>query len=108
MAVKVKHHIGKWWVFIDHKGKRKAKCIGKSEKAAKEVAGKIEAKLKLGDFSLLEEKAKPVVFADYAAEWLKTYVAARCKASTEESYKQVLTIHLMPTFGTRMLTDISR
>ena len=43
MAVKVKHHTGKWWVFIDHKGKRKAKCIGKSEKAAKEVAGKIEA-----------------------------------------------------------------
>jgi hypothetical protein len=25
MAVKVKQHKGKWWVFIDYRGKRKAK-----------------------------------------------------------------------------------
>jgi hypothetical protein len=33
MAVKVKHHKGKWWVFIDHKGKRKAKHIDSSKRA---------------------------------------------------------------------------
>jgi hypothetical protein len=49
MAVKVKQHKGKWWIFIDHKGKRKTKCIGTSKRAAEEVAGKIEAKLKLGE-----------------------------------------------------------
>jgi hypothetical protein len=49
MAVKVKQHKGKWWIFIDHQGKRKAKCIGMSKRAADEVAGKIEAKLKLGE-----------------------------------------------------------
>ena len=33
MAVKVKFHRGAWWLFIDYKGKRKAKRVG-SEKAA--------------------------------------------------------------------------
>src|SRR5262249_29928174 len=28
MAVKVRQRNGKWWVFIDHKGKRKAKGVG--------------------------------------------------------------------------------
>jgi integrase len=55
MAVKVKQHKGKWWVFIDHKGKRKAKCVG-SKQAAETAAKKIEAKLTLGDFTLLDDK----------------------------------------------------
>jgi len=81
MAVKVKQHKGKWWVFIDHKGKRKAKCIGKSPRAAEEVAGKIEAKLKLGDFSLLDEKPQRP-FDVYFKNWLETYVKAHCKERT--------------------------
>jgi hypothetical protein len=24
MAIKVKQHKGKWWIFVDHRGKRKA------------------------------------------------------------------------------------
>ncbi len=34
MAVKVKQHKGKWWVFIDHKGKRKAKSVGSKQAEA--------------------------------------------------------------------------
>src|SRR5262245_47560299 len=108
MAVTVKQHKGKWWIFINHKGKRKAKCIGNSKRAADEVAGKIEAKLKLGDFSLLEEKTKPIIFADYAAEWLKTSAAVRCKPSTVEDYEHVYTLHLRPAFGTKSLPEITR
>jgi hypothetical protein len=33
MAVKVRQHKGKWWVFIDHKGNRKAKCVGSKQAA---------------------------------------------------------------------------
>jgi integrase len=108
MAVKVKQHKGKWWVFIDHKGKRKAKCIGKSEKAANEVAEKIEARLKLGDFSPLEEEKKLTLFADYAVEWLKTYAAVRCKPSTFEDYERTYTLHLKPVFGTKHLQNVTR
>ena len=108
MAVKVKQHKGKWWVFIDHKGKRKAKCIGKSEKAAKEVAGKIEARLKLGDFSPLEEEEQSLLLADYVAQWLKTYAAVHCKPATAEEYAATCRLHLLPAFGTKPLQSVSR
>ncbi len=66
MAVKVKQHKGAWWVFIDHKGKRKAKRVG-SKQAAEAAARKIEAALTLGTFSLAEEeKPKVPFFAEYA------------------------------------------
>lgn len=44
MAVKVKQRNGKWWIFIDHKGKRKAKCVG-SKRAAEEVASQVAVRL---------------------------------------------------------------
>src|SRR5215475_1000333 len=56
MAVKVKQHKGKWWVFIDHKGRRKAKCIGTSKRAAELVAEKIQAKITLGQFGVPEHR----------------------------------------------------
>ncbi|MGH7966728.1 MAG: hypothetical protein ACRERD_33695, partial [Candidatus Binatia bacterium] len=73
MAVKVRHHKGKYWVFIDHKGKRKSKCIGESKRAAQQVAEKIQARIALGQFEIGEEKAQPPTLAEYAATWLNTY-----------------------------------
>ena len=52
MAVKVKRHKGKWWIFIDYKGNRKAKCIGDSKRAAQQVVEKIQAKISLGQLRL--------------------------------------------------------
>src|SRR5262245_8945397 len=107
MAVKVKQHRGRWWVFIDHKGKRKAKCIGKSQRAAQEVAGKIEAKLKLGDFSLLEEKTQRP-FDTYFRTWLDTYVKAHCKEQTHDVYAKAFRLYLLPAFGQTDITAITR
>ena len=88
MAVKVKQHKGAWWVFIDHRGKRKAKRIGASKRAAEQVAEKIQAKIALGQFAVNEDtQPQPALFGDYAAEWLKTYAAVRCKASTATNTK---------------------
>src|SRR5437667_11894680 len=104
MAVKVKERGGKWWVFIDYKGKRKAKCVG-SEKAANDAAVKIQAKLLLGQFNIEDEEDKRerewqereriaqeqeriqrererFRFSAYSKEWLETYVKAHCKART--------------------------
>ena len=53
MGVKVRQKDGKWYVFINHQGKRKAKCVGDSKRAAEEeVKRKLEAKLTLGEFAL--------------------------------------------------------
>jgi integrase len=108
MAVKVKQHKGKWWVFIDHKGKRKAKCVG-TKRAAEGVAGKIEAKLKLGDFSLLEEEKPQVpMFAEYGERWLDTYVKVHLKPGTWQKYANDFRLHLKPAFGQKRLDTITR
>src|SRR5436190_20921044 len=97
MAVKVKQHKGKWWVFIDHKGKRKAKCVG-SKQAAETAARKIEAKLTVGDFTLLDEKPQRP-FDAYCRNWLDTYAKANCKASTLATYEANFRLYLLPAFG---------
>ena len=58
MGVKVREKItgsDEWWVFINHGGRRTSRKVG-SEKAALEVAKKIEAKLILGESFLPEKK----------------------------------------------------
>lgn len=80
MAVKVKQHKGKWWVFIDHNSKRKAKCVG-SKQAAETAARKIEAKIALGQFAITDEKPQRP-FETYYQNWLETYVKTHCKERT--------------------------
>lgn len=106
MAVKVKQHKGKWWVFIDHKGKRKAKCIG-SKQAAETAAKKIEAKLTLGDFSLLNEKPQRP-FDAYFQNWLDTYIKAHCKERTYDLYLREFEHYLLPRFGQKDINAITR
>jgi len=60
LAVKLRKRNGKWWVFIDHRGRRKAKCIGMSKSAAEQVAGRIEAAM-LGQPTPRENRAKPTM-----------------------------------------------
>jgi integrase len=95
-------------VFIDHKGKRKAKCIGTSKRAADVVAEKIQAKISLGQFEITEEKAKPILFAEYATQWLKNTAAVRCKPSTVEDYEGAYALHLHPVFGGQHLQAVTR
>src|SRR5260221_3273874 len=97
MAVKVKQHKGAWWVFIDHKGKRKAKRIGASKRAAEQVAEKIQAKIALGQFEMAEEKEKPPTLTAYAEQWLQTYAAVYCKPGTLNRYTRGYRLHVAPT-----------
>ena len=66
MGVKVRQKGGKWYVFINHQGRRKAKCVGDSKRAAEEVKRKLEAKLTLGDVGLLDTAPPAITFGDYA------------------------------------------
>jgi integrase len=107
MAVKVKQHKGKWWVFIDHRGKRKAKCVG-SKEAAMSAAKKIEAKLTLGDFSLLDEKPHKRPFGPAFRVWLDLYAKVHCKPSTVAGYETAFRLYLEPRFKDTDVGKISR
>src|SRR5262249_10108899 len=105
MAVKVKERRGKYWVFINHNGRRKAQCIGTDKRAAQQVAKSIQARLVLGDLSLPKAE-KP--FEDYYQNWLDTYVANHCKVATQEKYRLALKKYLKRAFGRTDITRITR
>ena len=96
MGVKVRQKGGKWYVFINHHGQRKAKCVGDSKKAAEEVKRKLEAKLALGDVGLLDAAPQTILFRDYAEQWLAHYVTVACKPSSVRVIQGIVRNHLLP------------
>jgi integrase len=111
MAVKVRERKGAWWVFVDHKGRRKAKRVGVGKggkRAAESAAEKIQAKLALGDLSSLEgDPPKAVAFREYVETWSRS-VAAYLKPSTQDNYSTAMRLHWLPDLGARLLTAITR
>ena len=106
MAVKVRKRKDKWWVYIDHNNKRKAKCIG-DKRAALRVAEQIQAKLVLGEFEIADERDRRP-FAEVFRHWLDTYAQAHCKASTVAGYETAFRVYLCPCFGHKEIADITR
>ena len=106
MSVKVRKRNNAWWVFINYRGRRKAKKVGTRE-AAEKVKRQIEAHLALGDFGFLEERKEPT-FAEYSEQWLKHHVELSCKPSTVARYRDILRLHLLPAFGAVRLGQITR
>jgi integrase len=106
MGVKAKKYKGRWYVFINHQGKRKAKSVG-SRHAAEKVKREIEARIALGDFRLLNDQPPPTL-EEYAAEWIQHYAKVECKKNTWESYDRNLRLYILPGFGKLRLPDITR
>src|SRR6266850_4447824 len=113
MGVKVRERDDAWWLFIDYKGKRKAKRVGKgaeAKKAANLAAIKIQARLAEGDLSPLEDvpSRSAITFQDYATQWLATHANQACKFSTARIYEANLRLHVYPIIGTKPIPDMSR
>jgi integrase len=108
MGVKIRKRGDQWYVFVDYRGRRKAKCVG-TKKAAEEVKRRLEAKFALGDLGFLSERTRAdQTFKHYAERWLKAHVQVECKYSTWRSYEQLLRLHVTPRFGEKRLPDITR
>src|SRR5437588_8002037 len=97
MGVKIRKRGGKWYVFVNYHGRRKAKCVGTSRELAEQVRRQLEAKLALGDLGFLQE-ADRVTFGTYADRWLKQHAELHCKPSTISGYRGVLRLHVRPRF----------
>ena len=113
MGVKVREKdkgSGDWWIFINHKTKRKAIKIGRDKKVALAKAKQIEARLILDKHSLDKDKEEKVfpVFAEYADIWINVTVPATCKESTKTDYTCILIIHIIPFFGKKQIIEINR
>ncbi len=109
---------GVWWIFINHKGVRKAKKFGRDKKEAITSAKKIEARLALGDMNLEKSGVKPPTLKGYiygwrdedgrpCMGWLDRVASLSLKNSTYHSYRLIIDTHLVPAFGSKMITEIN-
>jgi len=99
---------GEWWVFIKHNGKRRSKKVSRDRRVAMGVAKKIEARLVLGDFGILDEPQKVLSFGEYADLWITVTVPATCKKSTASDYSAILKNHVLPEFGNMQVDEIKK
>jgi hypothetical protein len=107
-ALKIRKRGGKWYVFVNYHGKRKAKCVGTSRELAEQVRRQLEARLTLGDLALFDSDEKIQTFGSYADKWLKEYARVECKTSTADGYEGVIEQYLRPRFGNRILDQTKR
>ena len=108
MGVKIRERKpGKWWIYVDHNGQRKAKKVG-SKKAALKVQQQLEARLTLGDFGFLKykPKAEPTL-SEYRKVW-QQQAHAHCKSSTFESYVNYQDRYVLPRVGDRPIGSITK
>ena len=106
MGVKVRQKGGKWYVFIDHNGKRKAKAVGSKESAEK-VKRILDAKLALGEFGFAAADNSET-FKQYADRWMREHADLHCKPSTAAGYRQLLRLYIEPALGAKPLHAITR
>jgi integrase len=109
MGVKVKEKVagsGVFWIFINHKGKRKSKCVG-SEKAALEVKSIIEARLKIGQPLPEEEQPAPRLSA-YFEKFNQNYLQTALRHSAKLRHQSNFNIHILPTLEHLRLDEITR
>jgi hypothetical protein len=68
MGVKIRKRGGKWYVFVNYHGRRKAKCVGSSRELAEQVRRQLEAKLALGDLGFLSGSPEPADLCNLCRE----------------------------------------
>ena len=105
MGVTVKFYRGSWWIFINHRGRRRSKKIGDRETAI-QVAKQIRQRFAEGDLSLLASEPGPTLNT-YATDWLNDGEAGR-KASTHRFYSFNLTLHILPVLGEKAVSTVTR
>jgi integrase len=107
MAVIVREKVkgsGEWWIFINHKGKRRSKKIG-DKRTANNVAKEIRERLAKGEMGMVKEK--PPTLSAYGREMLDSSLNGWSDA-TVDLYKATYRLHIKPPLGHRRLDDIKK
>ena len=95
-------------MFVNYHGRRKAKCVGSSREVAEQVRRQLEAKLALGDLGVLSDSPEEPTFATYAEREVLKTDALRCKPSTVDFYRDYQGRYVIPRFGQKKISAITR
>src|SRR5215831_7152603 len=101
MGVRIREKVkdsGVWWLFINYKGKRTSRQIGKKA-AAEKAMEHAQARLKLGQDALPKEKPIAMTLEAYWKDFEATYLPAGVRQGTIESYKRSFRNHILPELG---------
>jgi integrase len=110
MGVKIREKVkgsGVWWMFINYKGKRTSRLIGK-EKAAIKAQEHAQARLKLGEEALPKEKPPAPTLKQFWEGFEETYLPLGVRENTMESYKRSFRVHILPELGDIRIDEITR
>jgi len=110
MGVRIREKVkdsGVWWLFINYKGKRSSRQIGKKA-AAEKAMEHAQARLKLGQDALPKEKPAVPTLQQYWKGFEATYLPLGVRENTMESYKRSFRIHILPELGAIPLDEITR
>src|SRR5262249_39185491 len=111
MGVKVIEWKGAYWLDVSHKGRRKRKRIGhgaSAKKAAEIAKTKIEARLALGESSVLDDDKPVATFEPAARRWFATYCQlGQLRISTQALYLSNLERYVFPRFGSKPVNEIT-
>jgi integrase len=99
---------GVWWVFIRHNGFRKSKKIGDQAKA-EQLATIINGRLAAGDLGVIEDDTEgnnTITLKEYLDTW-QPDSRLFLKYSTRAGYASIIKTHLLPTWGSAPLDQIT-
>ena len=108
MGVKVREKetgSGVYYVYVSHRGQRKAKKVG-DKHLAKKVAKQIEAQLVLGDLDFDKFNSKSPTFKKYAEMWMS--LPNDRAERTQKRYENNIRKLAYPTLGNRDISNIKR
>jgi hypothetical protein len=72
------------------------------------VASEVRRALAEGTFKPAENQKPVPTLKEYSERWLDTYVKGSLKPKTQEDYRAVFKLHLLPALGHKRLDEISR
>jgi len=101
-----------WHVFIHISGIIRSRAVGE-KRDAEAVASAIRRKLALGEFCVNEFSNAPATppqdgMPTFAERFMSEYVNVALKFNTQDGYRTVLDLHLLPVWGSRKLDSIKR
>jgi len=109
MAAKLRERRpGQWWLYVDHKGQRFAKFLGRDKRSAAKVRQEVERRLAAGDLGILaKQEPTPPTFAAFAAGYLRD-AELTLKHSTWKDYAANVRAHISPALGALPVAQITR
>ena len=109
MGARIRQHHGDYYVFINHRGQRKAvRC--RTEREAIKTAANVREALLRGEIALpgSTPDAAVTTLRAYVETWRRDTASSSLKSSTLRGYDANLDQHILPALGDRLLSDIDR